>query len=118
MPRTDITSSGLMTIHEYRPKSSLAADASQPPQLESLQSSLERITFISKTFNEKIYQVDFEAISPFPPYGIHKAALMQRHLWRETGDLRYHEAATSLTLMVKYFSKRWTKAGMSTLELY
>lgn len=114
MSRTNIKSSALMTIHESCPKSSPGANACQPPRPESLQSSLERITFISKKFNEKICQVDFEAISPFPPYGIHKAALVQSHLWRETGGLRYHEAATSLTLMVKHFSKRWKKAGMST----
>ncbi|SRR6266536_2398101 len=103
-----------MTLHEFLSESNPAANECQSQAPESLQSSLDQVSFISKRFNEKSCQVDIEAIFPFPPYGIYKAASVQNHLWKKTGDVSHQDAANSLSLMVRRFSKRWKKAGKFT----
>lgn len=68
--KTNSICSALMTLHESRPDT--AKNELDGP--ESFESSLSRITEISKRFNKKIDQVDVDAISPFPPDGVFKAA--------------------------------------------
>jgi hypothetical protein len=104
-----------MTLHESRqdPASPIELGNSHCP--ESLASALSRINFISARFNEKIDQVDFEAISPFPPRGLYKAASIQYRLWKQTGDRKWLESSEAMRLMLSHFSKRWMNAGMITL---
>lgn len=78
---------------------------------ELLEAALSGILRVAEGFNQKIDQVDGAAISPFPPHGIFKAALMQIRLWKKTSDTRYFEAANSLVDMLRHFSKRWLNAG-------
>jgi len=111
--------SAFMTLHESRPLMSSAEEVSSPETPESRLSALKRLNRISTKFNEKIDQVDFEAISPFPPQGLAKACLTQYRLWRDTGEETCLKAAESLMIMIKHFSKRWMKAGknnFSTLD--
>jgi hypothetical protein len=103
--------SALMTLHESRPKTNPAGEGLQGS--ESFESSMERLSLVAAIFNEKINQVDVEAISPFPPDGVFKAATIQYQLWEKTGNSKYLEGANSLMLMMKYFSKRWVNAGMT-----
>jgi hypothetical protein len=100
-----------MTLHESRPQISSAEEVSRPETPESRLSALKRLNRISTIFNEKIDQVDFEAISPFPPQGLAKACSTQYRLWRDTGEETYLRAAESLMIMIGHFSKRWMKAG-------
>jgi hypothetical protein len=102
-----------MTVHESRQ----GQDSALPIELgdshcpESLASALSRINFIAGRFNEKIEQVDVEAISPFPPRSLYKTTLMQYRLWKQTGDRKWLEAAERMKLMLTNFSKRWMNAG-------
>lgn len=106
--------SALMTLHQSRQNqaSTLEVGDSQCP--ESLASALNRINFISAKFNNNIDQVDFEAISPFPPRGLAKASSIQYRLWKETGERKWLHASDAMILMLTYFSKRWMNAGMIT----
>lgn len=101
----------MMTLHESRPRISLSEDYLHCEQPESLRSSLERIHKVCSVFNERIEQVSIDAMSPFPPYGLIRAATLRDRLFKETGDDLHVAAADSLTLMVKHFSKRWKNAG-------
>lgn len=103
----------MMTLHESRPRTSLADEYLKYDQPESLRSSLERVHKISTGFNTRIEQVRIGAMSPFPPQGLFKAATIRYELFKETGDYAHVAAADSLTLMVKHFSKRWKHAGMN-----
>lgn len=78
---------------------------------ESLASALSRINFIASRFNEKFEQVDREAISPFPPRSLYKAASVQYRLWKQTGDRKWLEASEEMRVMLTHFSKRWMNAG-------
>jgi hypothetical protein len=101
-----------MTLHESRQSKTSPLEVGDSQCPESLASALNRINFISARFNDKIDQVDFEAISPFPPRGIAKASSIQYRLWKETGERKWLEASDAMILMNKHFSKRWMNAGM------
>jgi hypothetical protein len=102
-----------MVVHESRQDQ----DSAQPIELgdshcpESLASALSRINFIAGRFNEKIDQVDVEAISPFPSCSLYKTSSVQYRLWKQTGDRKWLEAAERMKLMLANFSKRWMNAG-------
>ncbi|KAH8821338.1 hypothetical protein F5884DRAFT_83780 [Xylogone sp. PMI_703] len=103
--------SALMMLHESQQKNDPDTEIIPPNAPESLQSSLDRLVIISQRFNGQIRQIDTEAMSPFPPSSIAKAASAYTLLWRKTGDIRHRDAANALTEMVGHFSKRWTKAA-------
>ncbi|KAE8446351.1 hypothetical protein EG329_012100 [Mollisiaceae sp. DMI_Dod_QoI] len=105
--------SAMMTLHESRLRTSLSEEYLNCDQPESLRSSLERVHRICTVFNERIDQVSIDAMSPFPPYGLIKAATLRERLFKETGDHSQMAAADSLTLMAKHFSRRWKNAGKS-----
>ena len=84
---------------------------------EFLQTSLDRVTWISKGYNQKIDEVDIHGVSPFPSHSVYLSALQQDRMWRETGDLTCFEATKSLVLMLKHFGKRWLKSSKSQLIL-
>lgn len=107
--------SAMMTLHESRPEIALPANFNNSDMPESLKSALDRINKVSTKFNLKIQQVNSEALSPFPPYGLSKAAATQYRLWSETSDVKHLEAADSLLLMIRYFSKRWLSAGKNAI---
>jgi hypothetical protein len=88
-----------------------------PYSTEFLQASLDGVTRIAKGFNEKIGQVDIDALSPFPPHSVYMAAVQQDRMWRETGDLRCFEAMNSLAAMLRQFGRRWLNASMSRLVI-
>jgi hypothetical protein len=80
---------------------------------EFLQTSLDGVTWISNRFNQRIDQVDIDAVSPFPSYSVYMTAIQQDRIWRETGDLTCFEATKSLVSMLRHFGRRWLNASTS-----
>ncbi|KAH7379905.1 hypothetical protein BKA64DRAFT_686597 [Cadophora sp. MPI-SDFR-AT-0126] len=109
--------SALMTLYESRPKTTLSDEFNRSDTPESLKSAIARIYIISATFNGKIQEVDCEAISPFPPGGLRKAATICYRLWSETSDISHLKAADSLLAMIRHFSKRWLSAAKHVARL-
>ena len=109
-------SSALMTLHESRLENGLSVEFNRSEGPESLKSALARMRRVSTKFNGFIEQVDCEAISPFPPQSITKAAIIHYRLWSETSDLSHIEAADSLLTMTRHFRKRWMNAGACTIQ--
>lgn len=101
----------LMKLHESRPQGNPFIEVSSPDAPESLSSALSRINHISRVYNARIAQVNFESMSPFPPYGLAKACMVQYRFWKETGSLACLTASDSLMTMIGHFSKRWMKAA-------
>ncbi len=106
-----ITFSALMTLQESRQNPALPIDIGDSGCPETLASTLIRLNYITARFNEKIEKFDLEAISPFPPRGISKAASIQYRLWKQSGDSKWLEASDSIKVMLSHFSKRWMNAG-------
>lgn len=105
---SNTTLRGLMVLHGSREKFCTIPGYYST---EFLQASLEGVAWIAKRFNQKIHQVDIDAVSPFPPHSVYLAALQQDRVWRETGDLRCFEAANSLASMLGHFGRRWLIAS-------
>ena len=100
---------GLMALQESREK---CCNDRGSYSIEFLQTSLDGVTWIANRFNQKISQVDIDAVSPFPPHSLYMAALQQDRIWKETGDLRCFDASNSLALMLGQFGRRWLNASM------
>jgi hypothetical protein len=111
-------SSALMTLHESRPRTSLSKEYFSSNEPESLKSSLELVHRICTVFNIRIEQVSVDAMSPFPPYGLIRGAILREQLFKETGDYSHMIAADSLTLMVRHFSRRWKNAGETNFKAF
>ncbi|KAK0114129.1 hypothetical protein ONS95_013631 [Cadophora gregata] len=109
--------SALMTIYEPRPCTALSVEFTRSDAPESLKSALARIRLLPKKFNGSIEKADCEAISPFPPHSLAKAAIMHYRLWSEASDNSHIEAADSLLTMIKHFSKRWDNAAKHVARL-
>ncbi|PVH84039.1 hypothetical protein DL98DRAFT_585060 [Cadophora sp. DSE1049] len=109
--------SALMTLYESRPKTTLSDEFNRSDAPESLKSAFTRIKIVSAKFNGNIQQGDCEAISPFPPDGLRKAATIRYRLWSETSDISHLEAADSLLTMIRHFSKRWLNAAKHVAQL-
>ena len=105
------SSSALMTLHESRQDPALPLELGDHHCPESLASALSRMNFIVARFNERIKEVDFDAISPFPPRSLYKGSLIEYRLWKQTGDRKWFEASEEMKLMLTHFSKRWMSAG-------
>ena len=97
-----------MVLHESREK---CWGMSETYYSEYLQTSLDGVVWVAKRFNQRIHQVDIDAISLFPPHSLYLAALQQDRIWRETGDSKYFEAVNSLAVMLEHFGKRWLNAS-------
>ena len=104
-----------MTLHESRQDPSLPIELGDSYFPGSLASSLARLNSISRRFNDKIEQVNIEAISPFPPRSLYKAASIQYRIWKQTGDRKWLESSDAITLMLTCFSKRWMNAGTTII---
>ncbi|KAH6720556.1 hypothetical protein BKA61DRAFT_237012 [Leptodontidium sp. MPI-SDFR-AT-0119] len=109
--------SAMMTLYESRPRTDLSVEFNRSDAPESLKSVLARMEIVSTKFNLKIQEVDREAISPFPPHGITKAAATRYRLWSETSDVSHLEAADSLLIMARHFSRRWLSAAKLVTRL-
>lgn len=103
---------GLMILNESREK---YCNQTGSYSTEFLQTSLDGVTWIAKRFNQKIGQVDIDALSPFPSHSVYMSALQQDRMWRETGDLRCFEATNSMASMLRHFGRRWLNASKSLL---
>jgi hypothetical protein len=103
--------SALITLHSNNEDQNCPTDIGIIECAESLASGLDSLQSIAEKFNTQIDEVDVNAISPFPPYGLAKAASLQLRLWKETGDPTYDSAVKRLTVMLTHFSKRWGNAS-------
>lgn len=106
-----------MKLHESRPRISLSDEYIASDEPESIKCSLERIDEICTVFNAKIEQISVDVMSPFPSYGLIRAAMLRERLFRETGNYEHMVAADSLALMVRHFSRRWNHAGKIKFNL-
>ena len=98
-----------MTLHSSRSSSSpyIPYPDTAP---ESLQYSLDRMTYFARNFNSKVGHVDPEGISPFAALGVYIAQGMQWRDWVAGGDEKCFEGAVELQKMLEVFQRRWRGA--------
>ena len=55
--------------------------------------------------------INYELLSPFIPYSLYQAAVVQYRMWKQTAERLHNEALDSLKTVLGYFNKRWLVAG-------
>jgi hypothetical protein len=58
-----------------------------------------------------VEHVEFETLSPFVPYSLYQAAVVQLSLWKRTEMDSHKNAFDSLKIILGHFKKRWLVAG-------
>ena len=79
--------------------------------LTSLESTSTRIAVFSNYLFSDLSQVDLDKMSPYVPYSLYQAAVVQyRHL-KQTGRPDHQVNLDSLKMILSNFRKRWLVAG-------
>lgn len=60
--------------------------------------------------------MNYDTASPYVPYSIYHAAIVQYRLWKQTGSERHKAALDSLKNVLKYLNRRWLISGMFFCE--
>jgi hypothetical protein len=76
-----------------------------------------RISEFSNLLFIQVEHVDLQTLSPFVPYSLYQAAVVQLNLWKRTDIDSYRNAFESLKTVLGHFKKRWLVAGMCFLLL-
>jgi hypothetical protein len=80
--------------------------------MSALESTSTRITQFSRYLFGDAENVDYEVMSPFVPYSLYQAAIVQFRLYKKSNRADFKEATDSLKEILGYFSKRWLIAGI------
>lgn len=81
--------------------------------LEFFDKTLACMNRVCGRFVDRIDEVPVKAMSPFPPHSVYLAAKTEENLWRETGKVEHLDAANTMVIMLRYFSRRWLSARTS-----
>jgi hypothetical protein len=76
-----------------------------------------RISEFSNRLFIQVELVELETLSPFVPYSLYQAAVVQLGLWKQTDSESYINAFESLKTILGHFKKRWLVAGICSLFL-
>lgn len=80
--------------------------------------SIEECALCISQFSQHLFSdmeaVPLDTMSPFIPYSLYQAAIIQFRLWKQTQDHKYKELFNSLQGILDFFSRRWENAGQST----
>jgi hypothetical protein len=82
--------------------------------LQSIESCALYISQFSQHLFSDMEAVPLDTMSPFIPYSIYQAAIVQFRLWKQTQDSKYKEMFDSLQGILDFFGRRWENAGQST----
>jgi hypothetical protein len=82
---------------------------------QALEPICTRISEFSSRLFLHVEHVEFETLSPFVPYSLYQAAVVQLSLWRRTDIESYRNAFESLKTILGHFKKRWLVAGICSL---
>jgi hypothetical protein len=78
------------------------------------ETSLRVITFAEASYSDREENYPSEVLSPYLPYSLCQAAIIQHRLWKQTDDPIYKRHRDSLKNILGEFTKRWMVACKST----
>ena len=62
-------------------------------------------------------KLDYTTMSPFVPYSLYQAGVVQFRLWKHTGALHHRESLDSVKKILRFFRRRWLIGGMFRVDL-
>jgi hypothetical protein len=105
------TISGLFMLHDYSTAQSHDAEAELSRKLSLMEPLSTRIAeFANRLFGD-VEGDNVKTLSPFVPYALYQAAVVQCRLWNRFGRDEYKENRESLKSILGRFNRRWLVAG-------
>ena len=103
--------SALFTLLEFMLRSD-AVDAAQRTRILHCieETSLRALTFAEAAYTEREESYPFEIHTPFLPYSLCQAAVVQYRMWRQTGNILFKDRLDKLTTILREFTQRWMVA--------
>lgn len=82
--------------------------------LQSMEeTSLQVITFAEASYGDREENYPFEVLSPYLPYSLCQAAIIQYRLWKHSNDPVCKLHLDSLKNILREFTKRWMMTSES-----
>ena len=76
--------------------------------LQSIEeTSINALTFAEASYGDRDENYPSETLSPYLPYSLCQAAIVQYRLWRQTGQLICKQRVDTLKCILGEFTKRW-----------
>jgi hypothetical protein len=69
------------------------------------------VSFSAYLFGEP-EKLNYATFSPFVPYSLYQAGIVQFRLWKQTSALRHRESLDSVKKILGFFNMRWLIGGM------
>lgn len=103
--------SALFTLYEAALLSEKYDETEVELVSQSMQSTSDRIDAFSSSLFSDMSLVNIDNLSPFIPYSLYQAAIIQHRLFRQTGKQSHQQAIISLKSILDTFKQRWLIAG-------
>ena len=87
-------------------------------EMQVFSASIEELSDMQSTFVREMFvapsgpRADDNLFSPFTPYSLYQAAVVQRRLWQRRGSSHHREAFEQARSVLETFNKRWRIADV------
>jgi len=81
------------------------------------ETSLRAITFAEAAYHEREESYPFEIHTPYLPYSLYQAAVVQHRLWKQDGSPVHKRHFDSLKAIITEFTNRWQVTCNTHLSL-
>lgn len=105
--------SALFTLYDAALLSQRHSEAEREGILQAIETTSDRIVVFSGLLFGDPTAVNIDTLSPFVPYSLYQAGVVQYRCWRRSGEATKQEGLWSLKRILGSFSLRWQVAGMS-----
>ena len=86
-------------------------DAERQQILQSMEeTSLRALAFAEASYSDRDENYPFDTLSPYLPYSLCQAAIIQHQLWIQNGNPVNKRNLDSLKAILREFTKRWMVA--------
>lgn len=103
--------SALFTLYDSALLSNKYNDDDKSGLLTSIEATSNRVVQFATLLFGNTEKVNIDTLSPFVPYSLYQAAVVQFRLWKRTETSQYKEAMDSLKEILGHFARRWQIAG-------
>ncbi|KAK1758899.1 hypothetical protein QBC47DRAFT_336407 [Echria macrotheca] len=106
-----VCNSALFTLYEFMLRQASTDIAERRRILRCIEeTSLRAITFAEAAYKEREESYPFEIHSPYLPYSLCQAAIVQYRLWIQGGDIQNKRNVDLLKSIIREFTNRWRVA--------
>jgi hypothetical protein len=106
--------SALFILYEFMLSRNMVDDSDKQQILQSLEdTSIRSLTFAEASYIDREENYPKEILSPYLPYSLCQATIVQHRLWKQTGSLICKQRLEMLKTILGEFTNRWMVACKS-----